>query len=212
LPFTIPKIYPITDTRLSGLSHAEQVKELIAAGAELVQLRDKHAGPREFYRDCLRSVMLAHASGVKVIVNDRVDIAVAVGADGVHLGQDDLPPEAARMLLGRSAIIGYSTHSVSQAIAAAQLPVDYIAIGPVFPTRTKQDPDAVVGLDGVRCVAAAVGDLPVVGIGGITLENARSVLDAGASSVAVISGLFRSNGSIYQQMQSFMNLAVDQTF
>lgn len=187
--FTIPKLYPITDARLSGLSHAEQVARLCEGGARLVQLREKHLAPREFYVEAEAAVRVARRWGARVIVNDRADIALAVGADGVHLGQDDLPPEAARALLGADAIIGFSTHTVEQARAAARLPVDYIAIGPIFATSSKANPEAVVGLDGLRRVRAQTGALPLVAIGGLTRENARSVLDAGADAIALISGL-----------------------
>jgi thiamine-phosphate pyrophosphorylase len=105
------------------------------------------------------------------------------------LGQDDLPPEAARRLLGEHAIIGYSTHSVDQAVAAAKLPIDYLAIGPIFATETKENPWPVVGLDGLRTVRAATGKIPLVAIGGITPANAPDVIAAGADSVAMISGL-----------------------
>ncbi|MFL6284963.1 MAG: thiamine phosphate synthase, partial [Pyrinomonadaceae bacterium] len=124
-----------------------------------------------------------------LIINDRADIALALGADGVHLGQDDMPPEAARSLLGGGAVVGFSTHGVEQAIAAARLPVDYIAVGPIFKTASKENPDPVVGLEGLRRVREAVGRLPLVAIGGVTRENVPSVLDAGADSVAVISAL-----------------------
>lgn len=211
LSFSIPKIYPITDTRLSGLSHAEQVKQLIDGGAELIQLREKVAEPREFYRDSLQAVTIAHASGVKVIINDRVDIALAVGADGVHLGQEDIPPDAARELLGESAIIGFSTHSERQAIASAGFPVDYIAIGPVFATTTKQNPDALVGVEGVKSVVAVAGDMPIVAIGGITLENAEDVVGAGVVAIAVISGLFASTAPISKLMQAFIDRVADKT-
>src|ERR1043165_2323774 len=126
----IPRLYPITDRRLSGLSHAEQVARLIEGGATFIQLREKHLAPREFYREAEEALRVARALGAKLIINDRADIALALGADGVHLGQDDMPPEVARTALGRRAIIGFSTHSVEQAIAAARLPVNYIAIGP----------------------------------------------------------------------------------
>jgi thiamine-phosphate pyrophosphorylase len=126
---------------------------------------------------------------VQLIINDRVDIALAAGADGVHLGQDDLPPEAARKLLGPQAIIGYSTHNVEQAISATKLPIDYLAIGPIFSTTTKSDTAPVLGLEGLRAVRRAIGEFPLAAIGGITLNNARAVIDAGADSVAVISAL-----------------------
>lgn len=187
----IPKLYPLTDALRSGLSHAEQVARLAEGGATFVQLREKHLAPREFYREAAAAMEVARARGVRLIINDRADIALAVGADGVHLGQTDLPPEAARALLGPAAVVGYSTHSVEQAVAAARGPVSYVAIGPVFETGTKENPDPVVGLEGVRRVRAAVGRLPLVAIGGVTTENARAVLDAGADSVAVVSALVR---------------------
>ncbi|HYH85718.1 MAG TPA: thiamine phosphate synthase [Pyrinomonadaceae bacterium] len=190
----LPKLYPITDRRLSGLSHAEQVARLIDGGASLIQLREKHQSPREFYREAEDALKVARARGVRLVVNDRADIALALGADGVHLGQDDMPPAAARALLGKVAIIGFSTHSVEQAIEAARMHVSYVAIGPVFATASKQNPDPVVGLEGVRRVREAVGrGLPLVAIGGITRDNARSVLDAGADSVAVIGALLTSS-------------------
>ena len=185
----LPKLYPVTDRRLSGLSHAEQVARLIGGGATFIQLREKHLSPREFYQEAEEALRVARARGVKLIINDRADIALAIGADGVHLGQDDMPPEAARALLGEGAVIGFSTHSVEQAIAAARLPVDYIAIGPVFATTSKENPDPQVGLEGLRRVREAVPFLPLVAIGGVTRENAPSVFSAGADSVAVISAL-----------------------
>jgi thiamine-phosphate pyrophosphorylase len=190
--FELPKLYPITDRLLSGLSHAEQVARLIEGGAGFIQLREKHLSPREFYREAELALKVARARGVRLVVNDRADIALAIGADGVHLGQDDMPPAAARSLLGEDAVIGFSTHSARQAIEAARMPVSYLAIGPVFATASKDRPDPVVGLEGVRRVREAVRrSLPLVAIGGITRDNARSVLDAGADSVAVIGALLR---------------------
>ena len=136
----LPKLYPITDRRLSGLSHAEQVARLADGGATFIQIREKHLSAREFYREAEEALRVARERGVKLIVNDRADIALALGADGVHLGQDDMPPEAARALLGDDAIIGFSTHNVAQAVEAARLPVDYVAIGPVFATSSKSKP------------------------------------------------------------------------
>ena len=142
MAFELPKLYPITDRRLSGLSHAEQVARLCEGGARLVQLREKHLSPREFYREAEDALRVARGRGAKLIINDRADIALALGADGVHLGQDDMPPEAARALLGEGAIIGFSTHGLEQSVAAARLPVDYVAIGPVFATSSKENPVA----------------------------------------------------------------------
>lgn len=187
--FRLPRVYPITDTQISGLAHADQVTLFAEGGATLVQLRDKHASALHFYEQAKAASEVARQRRVQLIVNDRVDIALALGAAGVHLGQDDLPPEAARRLLGNEVVIGYSTHTIEQALEAARLPIDYLAIGPVFATSTKQDPSPVVGLDGVRAVRKAIGNLPLVAIGGITPANARDVIDAGADSVAMISAL-----------------------
>jgi thiamine-phosphate pyrophosphorylase len=130
--FSLPAIYPITDTALSGLTHAEQVRHLSAGGAKVIQLRDKLLSGNNFYLEARAALEVARDSGTKLIINDRVDIALAIGADGVHLGQDDLDPHAARKLLGPDSIIGISTHSTAQAVRAARAPVDYIAIGPIF--------------------------------------------------------------------------------
>ena len=196
MPINLPKLYPITDSRLSGLSHAEQVRQLSAGGATFIQLREKHLAPREFYREAEEALLIARSSGVRLIINDRVDIALALKADGVHLGQDDLPPAAARELLGEQAIIGLSTHNIEQAREAARLPVDYIAIGPIFETKSKENPDAVVGLEGLRRVRQAVGEIPLVAIGGIKRENILETLRAGADAVAVISLLLAGETKI----------------
>ena len=191
----LPPVYPITDTTISGLSHAEQVAILANAGATFAQLREKHLPALDFYNEAKTALAIAAEHGITLIVNDRVDVALALGASGVHLGPDDLPPEAARTLLGDKAIIGYSTHNVEQAIAAANFPVSYLAIGPIFETGTKANPDPVVGLDGLRAVRNAIGDMPLVAIGGITLENAPEVIEAGANSVALINALLSGGGA-----------------
>ena len=200
----LPKLYPITDVRLSGLPHREQVARLSEGGATLVQLREKHLAPREFYREAEAALRVARERGVRLIINDRVDIALALRADGVHLGQEDLPPKAARELLGPGAIIGFSTHTIDQAIVAARLPVDYIALGPIFATVSKENPDPVVGIEGLRRVRAHVGHLPIVAIGGINDRDARRVLDAGADAVAVISALLREPSAIAQRTHDFL--------
>lgn len=202
MPFFLPKLYPITDTLLSGLSHAEQVELLASGGATLIQLRDKRASPRDFYEAALEAMSVARRLGVRIVINDRVDIAIAVKADGVHLGQTDLPPDRARLLLGESRIVGYSTHTLEQALAASVAPVDYIAIGPVFQTQTKDRPDEVVGLETVREVKRQVTK-PVVAIGGITLDSARLVVEAGADSIAVIADLL-SPGDIAERTRRFL--------
>jgi len=200
--FQLPRVYPLTDTQLSGLSHAEQVRLLSRGGATLVQLREKQMSPKEFYEQAKAAITVAEQCGVRLIINDRVDIALAVGANGVHLGQNDLSPEAARKLLGEQAIVGYSTHNVEQAIEASKLPIDYLAIGPIFTTSTKSDTAPVLGLEGLRAVRQAIGNFPLVAIGGITSAKAPDVIDAGADSVAVISAVLAHPDSITEATQT----------
>jgi thiamine-phosphate pyrophosphorylase len=203
MSFSLPRIYPITDIVISGLSHAHQIERLAAGGASLIQLREKRASPREFYQAAVEAMSAAGRLGVQIIINDRIDIAIAVKADGVHLGQDDLPPNRARRLLGESRIIGLSTHSLEQALAADSTPVDYIAIGPVFQTSTKDKRDAAVGLETVSQIRHHISK-PLVAIGGITLEAARAVIAAGADSVAVIADLLSAR-DIAEQTRSFLD-------
>ena len=200
----LSNVYPITDVQLSGLSHAEQVRLLSLGGARFIQLREKRLAPLEFYEHAKTAVAFARRNSVQLIINDRVDVALAVGAHGVHLGQDDLPPDAARTLLGSEAIIGYSTHNIEQAIEATKLPIDYLAAGPIFATATKTDTAPVLGLDGLRAVRRAIGEFPLVAIGGITSGNARDVLAAGADSVAVISALLSDANSITQTTETLL--------
>lgn len=202
--FRLPAVYPLTDTQLSGISHAEQVTLFADAGATLVQLREKHASPLDFYNQAKLALEVALLRGVELIINDRVDIALALGL-GVHLGQDDLPPEAARRLLGDEAVIGYSTHSVEQAVAAARLPIDYLAIGPIFATSTKENPSPVIGLAGLQAVRSAIGDIPLVAIGGISTSNVQEALAAGADSVAMISGLWAEPGIVSPSLRSILD-------
>ena len=203
--FQLPQVYPLTDVQLSGLSHAEQVRLLSLGGATLVQLREKQMSPKEFYEQARAAVAAAAQCGVQLIVNDRVDIALAVGVNGVHLGQDDLSPEAARKLLGEKAIVGYSTHNVEQAIQASKLPIDYLAIGPIFATATKSDTAPVLGLEGLRAVRRAIGDFPLIAIGGITAANAPDVIAAGADSVAVISAILAHPERITEATQTLLD-------
>lgn len=204
MKFTLPKIYPITDISITKLSHLEQVKQLIEGGAAFIQLRDKYLSPRDFYESAKSVMDFTRGMEVKIIVNDRVDIALAVKADGVHLGQDDLPPQYARQILGEKAIIGFSTHNILQAIEAAKLPLDYIAIGPIFSTSTKENPDPVVGLEGLKTVRESIEAFPLVAIGGINSANAKDVLDNGADSLAIISGILREPTKIGQLFRQFV--------
>jgi thiamine-phosphate pyrophosphorylase len=201
----LPKVYAITDVGLSGLPHAKQTELLSDGGATLVQLREKTLSPFEFFQQAIVAVEFARKRGVQVIVNDRVDIALTVKADGVHLGQDDLPPQAARRVLGAEATIGYSTHNIEQVRRALNLPIDYLAIGPIFSTTSKFDTEPVLGLDGLRAVKKIVSKLPIVAIGGITRQNANAVIAAGATSVAVISTLLSDQKLISDRTRSLID-------
>jgi thiamine-phosphate pyrophosphorylase len=203
---TLPKIYPITDRQLSGLSHAEQVQRLIDGGATLVQLREKHLPPIDFFREAEAASKVADNNRVILIINDRVDIAMAIGARGVHLGQHDVPVEATRRLV-KDALIGFSTHTQQQMEAAVRLPINYVAFGPVFTTTTKQDHDPTVGLEQLRAVRNIAAEFPLVAIGGITAANIQDVLEAGADSLAVISAVVGERSKIEQNMRRMLKLA-----
>ncbi len=206
MKFELPPIYPITDKELARKrNHFSIVRELFHGGASLVQIRDKSTPACELIPDLLKCADFASSNGLTLIIDDRCDFALSCGGDGVHLGRNDLPPEAARKLLGNGKIIGYSTHSVSQVRIANTLPVEYIGFGPVFETTTKKDPDTTLGLENLR-MACRISTLPVVAIGGIRLSNLLEVLDTGAKSVAVISALMKAP-DIARRMEKFMKAA-----
>ena len=170
----------------------------------MVQLREKHLPDMAFHEEAKAALAVAERSGVRLIINDRLDVALAIRAHGVHLGQDDYPVVPARALLTDTRIIGYSTHNVDQAVVATSLPVDYIAIGPIFKTTSKTDTSPVLGLEGLRAVRRAIGDFPLVAIGGITHDNARDAIEAGADSVAVISALLSDPNRIIDMTRSLI--------
>ncbi len=181
-------LYPIIDLAVLRRPLEPVLAGLSAAGAQWVQLRGKDLSSGDLFRECRRLVALARPLGLKVIVNDRADLALVSGAEGVHLGQQDLPAAEARRILGEQAIIGLSTHGLEQARQARDSPVDYVAIGPVFPTRTKDNPDPVVDRQELQDIRDQVAK-PLVAIGGITLENVRPLFQSGVDSVAVIRDL-----------------------
>ena len=187
--FADAPLYAILDTAARpDLSPEAVLGALLRAGVRVIQYRHKDAFRRSHFEQCVSLARRTHQAGGAFLINDRADVADLCGADGVHLGQEDVSPETARRFLGASPLIGYSTHTLDQARRAAALPVDYIAIGPVFPTTTKENPDPVVGLSLVSEVRALTKK-PLVAIGGITMENAPAVLAAGADAVAVMRGL-----------------------
>ena len=181
----LPRLYVILDATLLNNSPHNCARELAAAGVRLLQYRDKSASPRDLLKTCRELVSSLKPYGSSLIVNDRPDIAVLAGAAGVHIGQEDLDPTKARAVVGEEMWIGASTHNVEQFRAAAASSADYIAIGPVFATTSKANPDPVVGLELIR-QSRPLTEKPIVAIGGITLEHAASVIAAGADSVAVI--------------------------
>jgi len=187
----LPKLYAILDASCFGgrndlFSAAE---ELVAGGCTLLQYRNKVGNARQILDDA-REMKRRLGESIKLIMNDRADLAVAAGFDGLHVGQEDLSPESARRVIGEQLWLGVSTHNPDQIRDADRTSATYVAIGPVFATASKANPDPAVGLEGVR-KARALTRKPLVAIGGITRANCRSVIDAGADSVAVISDLFQ---------------------
>ncbi len=160
---------------------------MLEAGAGILQIRHKGPWTRDIFGQTRLVMRLCEQAAVPLIVNDRADVALLLNA-GLHIGQDDLPPQDARSLIGAAACLGYSTHNAGQLTAATREPVDYLAIGPLFATQSKINPDPVIGLDRLRAWRVLTAK-PLVAIGGITRENAKSVLDAGADSLAVIGDL-----------------------
>ena len=182
-------LYLVTDRSLSkGRSTAEIVAAAVAGGVSCIQLREKSCGTREFLNEALALQPLLKSRNLPLIINDRLDIALAIEADGVHLGQSDMPIGMARKIAGDSLIIGISAESVDDALRAEQEGADYIGISPVFSTPTKTDIAPPLGLEGVRQIRALV-DIPLVGIGGIHSDNAESVIAAGADGIAVVSAI-----------------------
>lgn len=184
-------LYLVTDRSLSlGRSTVEIVGQAIKGGISCVQLREKHCDTREFIEEAraVRHLLTQKSPRIPLIINDRLDVALAVGADGIHLGQKDMELADARRLAGENLIIGISAESVDDALRAEQQGADYIGISPVYTTPTKTDTATPLGLEGVSAIRAAVS-LPLVGIGGIGLANAAAVIQAGADGIAVVSAI-----------------------
>jgi thiamine-phosphate pyrophosphorylase len=184
----LPRLYVILDSALLKNSTRDCAQELAAAGVGLLQYRNKSASARELLATSRELVSSLESSRTALIVNDRPDVAALAGAKGVHVGQDDLDAEQARAVVGKEMWVGTSTHNLEQFRRAVATSADYIAVGPIFATTSKANPDPVVGVELIRQVRALT-DKPIVAIGGITLERAKAVIDAGADSVAVISDI-----------------------
>jgi thiamine-phosphate pyrophosphorylase len=204
----IPRLYAILDAQVlakRGVALAEFAEELRAAGVSLVQYRDKRGSPQHVLRasSVLRDVFPGTAC--RLIMNDRADLAVLARFDGVHVGHLDLSPDDARRVVGASRWVGISTHTDEQVRAADSTGADYVAIGPAFATGTKLDTEPVIGLEGIRR-ARSLTRKPLIAIGGITRANVRSVIDAGADSVALISGLLGNGESVEKVARDFLEL------
>jgi thiamine-phosphate pyrophosphorylase len=204
----LSRLYAIADAQLLAAREIpleNYAHQLRGAGVELVQYRDKSGSPRAILRaaSTLREVFAG--TPARLILNDRADLAVLANFDGVHVGQNDLSPADARRVVGPSKLVGVSTHTDDQVRAAALTPADYIAIGPIYSTSTKPDAEKPVGLEGIRR-ARALTTKPLVAIGGITRANARSVIDAGADSVAIISAFFAPGETVAQVARDFLKL------
>lgn len=201
----IPKFYPIIDASIVHISKIEGVvKMIIEAGSRIIQLRAKYVSTRDFIDTAQIIKPIAKKNKATFIINDRVDIAMLVDADGVHLGQDDLQIKEARKILGKDKIIGISTHNAKEAVIAEKVGVDYISFGPIFATSTKGDAQKPKGIDGLKKVREAV-KIPIVAIGGITLENAKDIYKAGADCAAVISDILKSD-DIKGRIKRFISL------
>jgi thiamine-phosphate pyrophosphorylase len=201
----ISRLYAILDAETAaraGWTLTDLARAYIEGGARLLQVRAKQASSGAFLETASAIVALAQTAGAIVIVNDRPDIARLAGAAGVHVGQDDLPPRAARAIVGDAAVVGLSTHTGAQLERAAIEPISYAAVGPVFPTATKSTGYQAVGLEMVRRAAGA--GPAIVGIGGITRDNAAAVIEAGAASVAVITDLL-STGDPAGRVREFLS-------
>jgi thiamine-phosphate pyrophosphorylase len=191
----------ITDRKISGLSCEDMTRKVLRNGVQWVQFRDKETSRRNIYQNAIRLRRLTKDYDATFIINDFPDIAMCTGADGVHLGQDDLPLKEARKIMGRDRIIGISTHSLEQASEAERDGADYIGFGPVFATLTK-DAGRPKGIAMLREIRKQV-NIPIVAIGGISLENISSVLQTGVDAVAVASAILR--GDIEKNTKRFMD-------
>jgi len=183
-----PRLYAIIDPTLLAISELDLAEALAGSGVELIQYRNKTASSRQFFEISRNLSSFLKPRGVRLIVNDRADIALLAGAGGVHVGQEDLAVEDARAICGPDRWVGVSTHTLEQLAAADRTSADYVAFGPIFPTATKKNPDPVVGT-GLLRQARQITKKPLVAIGGITLERAAEVYRAGADSLAVIRDL-----------------------
>ncbi len=203
----LPRFYPILDTDVSLRHRIEPVnaaRQILDGGARILQFRHKGFLSREAFTWLEQIAELVRAADATLVVNDRADLAKLFGA-GLHLGQDDLLPSIARRVVGPDAMVGYSTHNEAQLRAACAEPADYLALGPIFGTVTKENPNPTVGLDELLRLRP-LSNRPLVAIGGITRANASEVLEAGADSVAVIGDLFPEDANVSARTREWIRL------
>jgi thiamine-phosphate pyrophosphorylase len=200
----LPRLYVILDAALLKIPAKECAKSLVDAGVRLIQYRNKRASGCELFETSRELAEYLNPIGVHFIVNDRADVAVLAGAGGVHVGQDDLGVEQARRVVGEGKRVGISTHNAGQFRSALETSADYIAVGPIFATGSKENPDPVVGVGFVR-ETRAMTDRPIVAIGGITLERAAEVIEAGADSMAIISDILGAE-NVGQRARQYVDL------
>lgn len=208
----LPAVYPILDTALLArldIPLLDAAEALVEGGARILQLRHKDVWTREAYHAATELASFLRAAQIQFVINDRADIAKMLNA-GLHVGQDDLPPLESRAILGESAMLGFSTHNEAQLLASAQEPIDYVALGPIFATGSKANPDPPVGLDQLKRLRPLTGK-PLVAIGGITLDTAEQVWKAGADCIALIGDLFLtpSKTAIRARMEAWGRASAD---
>lgn len=202
----LPGFYPILDTEIAashGVDVVRAAEQILLGGARILQFRHKGFFSRDVFATMQRIAEICRASEAQFVINDRADLAALTGA-ALHLGQDDLSPATARLITGSATMIGFSTHNEQQLRAAASEPADYLALGPIFGTASKRNPDPVVGIEELRRLRPLT-DRPLVAIGGITRANAREVLASGANAVAVIADLFPEDGNLRARTQEWVS-------
>lgn len=194
--------YFITDSSLSRAGNISDVKNALKAGVEIIQYRNKHASTKEMFEEALKLRKIC--KDATFLINDRVDIALAIGADGVHIGNDDMPYGVARKLLGKKKIIGVTVHSVKEAVEAQKMGADYLGVSPIFSTDTKKDAGIPVGVELIKEIKRFVS-IPIIAIGGINLSNASGVIRAGADGLCAISAVVTKR-DVKKEIQKFQEL------
>jgi thiamine-phosphate pyrophosphorylase len=194
--------YFITDSRFSRYGILSDVRSALRAGVKVVQYREKNKSSREMFEEALKLRSICRK--ITFLVNDRVDIALAVGADGVHLGQDDMPLTIARKILGKKMLIGFTVHNLKEALLAQKQGADYLGVSPIFPTGTKSDAGKPIGIAALKAIRKRVR-IPIVALGGINLKNAKSVIDAGADQLCAISAV-AAGKNVRSRIEDFMKI------